>query len=138
VLYSKTDWPTDRRSYHKTQTRVEAGSNTSTVTLRVVGGDEKGSVESETEKYGHESYGSRTRNVLRWRGSACNCKRQTRPLVREGAPTQNTRNCQTINKYLDVTQIGCLIPSQTGWLTVGRNIRLRLTCGLCIIPRVEA
>jgi hypothetical protein len=31
---------------------VEAGSNTSTVTLRVVGGDEKGSLESETVKYG--------------------------------------------------------------------------------------
>jgi hypothetical protein len=36
-------------------TRVEAGSNTSTVTLRVVGGDEKGSLKSETVKYGHES-----------------------------------------------------------------------------------
>jgi hypothetical protein len=42
-------------------TRVEAGSNTSTVTLRVVGGDEKGSLESETVNYGHESYGTRTR-----------------------------------------------------------------------------
>jgi hypothetical protein len=31
-------------------TRVEAGSNTSTVTLRVVGSDEKGSLESETVK----------------------------------------------------------------------------------------
>jgi hypothetical protein len=31
---------------------VEAGSNTSTVTLRVVGGDEKGSLKSETVKYG--------------------------------------------------------------------------------------
>jgi hypothetical protein len=41
--------------------RVEAGSNTSTVTLQVVGGDEKGSLESETVKYGHESYGTRTR-----------------------------------------------------------------------------
>jgi hypothetical protein len=30
--------------------RVEAGSNTSTVTLRVVAGDEKGSLESETAK----------------------------------------------------------------------------------------
>jgi hypothetical protein len=29
-------------------TRVEAGSNTSTVTLRVVGGDEMGSLKSET------------------------------------------------------------------------------------------
>jgi hypothetical protein len=36
-------------------TRVEAGSNTSTVTLRVVGGDEKGSLKSETVRYGHES-----------------------------------------------------------------------------------
>jgi hypothetical protein len=38
---------------------VEAGSNTSTVTLRVVGGDEKGSLKSET-KYGYESKGTRT------------------------------------------------------------------------------
>jgi hypothetical protein len=42
-------------------TRVKAGSNTSAVTLRVVGGEEKGSHESETVKYGHESYGTRTR-----------------------------------------------------------------------------
>jgi hypothetical protein len=41
--------------------RVEAGSNTSIVTLRVVGGDKKGSLESETVKYGLESHGSRTR-----------------------------------------------------------------------------
>jgi hypothetical protein len=40
---------------------MKAGSNTSTVTLRVVGGDEKGSPESETVKYGHESHGTRTR-----------------------------------------------------------------------------
>jgi hypothetical protein len=33
------------------ETRVEAGSNTSTVTLRVVGGDEKGSLKTETVKY---------------------------------------------------------------------------------------
>jgi hypothetical protein len=39
---------------------VEAGSNTSTVNLRVVGSDEKGSLESETVKYGHESNGTRT------------------------------------------------------------------------------
>jgi hypothetical protein len=31
-----------------------AGSNTSTVTLRVVIGDEKGSLKSETVKYGRE------------------------------------------------------------------------------------
>jgi hypothetical protein len=43
------------------KTRVEAGSNTSTVTLRVVGADEKGSLKSGTVKYGHESQGARTR-----------------------------------------------------------------------------
>jgi hypothetical protein len=41
--------------------REEAGSNTSTVALRVVGGNEKGSIESERVKYGHESHGARTR-----------------------------------------------------------------------------
>jgi hypothetical protein len=50
-------------TFHYTlyESRVEAGSNTSTVTLRVVGGDEKGMLESETVKYGHESHGTRTR-----------------------------------------------------------------------------
>jgi hypothetical protein len=47
-------------------TRVEAGSNTSTVTLRVVGGDEKGSLKFETVKYGHESQITQTRERLRW------------------------------------------------------------------------
>jgi hypothetical protein len=41
----------------ETVTRVEAGSNTSTVTLRVIGGDEKGSLKPETVKYGLESQG---------------------------------------------------------------------------------
>jgi hypothetical protein len=36
---------------------MEAGSNTSNVTLPVVGGDEKGSLESETVKYGHSPKG---------------------------------------------------------------------------------
>jgi hypothetical protein len=48
--------------------RVEAGSNTSTVTLRVVGGVEKKSLESERVNYGHESHGSRTRKYLHWQG----------------------------------------------------------------------
>jgi hypothetical protein len=40
----------------KTISRVEAGSNTPTVALRVVRGDEKGSLESEIVKYGHEPH----------------------------------------------------------------------------------
>jgi hypothetical protein len=42
------------------ESRVEAGSNTSTVALRDVGGDEKGSLESEAVKYGHKSRETRT------------------------------------------------------------------------------
>jgi hypothetical protein len=40
--------------YYLALARVEAGSNTSTVTLRVVGGDKKGSLKSERVKYGRE------------------------------------------------------------------------------------
>jgi hypothetical protein len=45
------------RLYNEGRLRLEAGSNTSTVALRVVGGDEKGSLKSETVKYGRESHG---------------------------------------------------------------------------------
>jgi hypothetical protein len=68
-------------------TRVEAGSNTSTVTLLVVGGDEKGSIKSQTIKYCRESLGPE---------KDCAGKRQARPLVREGAPQKQDRNCQTV------------------------------------------
>jgi hypothetical protein len=47
-------------------TRVEAGSNTSTMTLRVARGVEIGSLKSETVKYGCEYQGNRTRGRLRW------------------------------------------------------------------------
>jgi hypothetical protein len=61
--------------------RVEAGSNTSTVTLRVVGGDEKGSLKSET-------VGTRTRERLRWQGPAAYTK--DRPVLSsERAPHKN-------------------------------------------------
>jgi hypothetical protein len=54
----------------ESDTRVEAGSNISTVTLRVVGGDEEGSLKSETGQYGRESQETRTRERLRCRGPA--------------------------------------------------------------------
>jgi hypothetical protein len=44
----------------ESETRVEVGLNTCIVTLRVVGGDEKGSLKSETVKYGRKSQGTRT------------------------------------------------------------------------------
>jgi hypothetical protein len=67
---------------------VEAGSNTSTVTLLVVGGDEKGSLKSETVKYGGKSQGTRTRERLRWQGPAAHIK--DRPVLSsEWAPHGN-------------------------------------------------
>jgi hypothetical protein len=53
-----------------TDSHVEAGSNTSTVTLRVIGGDKKWSLESERVKYGHKSNETRTWQWLHWQGSA--------------------------------------------------------------------
>jgi hypothetical protein len=76
VLCSKTHWPTDVgrniriRLTIQGDSRVEAGSNTSTVALWVVGGGEKRSLKSETVKYGRKSHGTRTQKLLRWRAPA--------------------------------------------------------------------
>jgi hypothetical protein len=67
---------------------MQAGSNTSTVTLRVVGGDEEESLESETVKYGREYYGARTREWLRWRGPTAIVNDKL-VLSSEGAPHVN-------------------------------------------------
>jgi hypothetical protein len=69
-------------------TRVEAGSNTSTVILRVVRGDENGSLKSETVKYSQESQGTQTRKRLRWQGPAAYTKDRT-VLSSERAPHKN-------------------------------------------------
>jgi hypothetical protein len=68
---------------------VEAGSNSSTVTLRVIGGDEKGSFKSETvlRVYGRESQGTRTPERLRWQGPAA-CTNDRPVLSSERAPTK--------------------------------------------------
>jgi hypothetical protein len=106
--------------------RVEAGSNTSTVTLRVVRGDEMGSLKSETVKYGRESQGTRNRERMRWEGPAAYTK--DRPLVREGAPQKQDRNCQiVIAKYLVMSPRWGSTPRLTDWLTVSRNVTLTLT-----------
>jgi hypothetical protein len=52
MLFDSTD-----RVQFKENSRMDAESNISTVTLR---GDEKGSLESETIKCGHESHWTRT------------------------------------------------------------------------------
>jgi hypothetical protein len=66
----------------------EAGSNTSTVTLRVVGGDEKGSLKSETVKYGRKSQGTRTEEGCVGKGQRHIQK--TDPSFRQrGRPTES-------------------------------------------------
>jgi hypothetical protein len=70
---------------------VEAGSNTSTVTLRVVGGDKKGSLNCETVKYGRETQGARTKEILRWQGPAAYIK--VRPVLSsERAPHKKKKH----------------------------------------------
>jgi hypothetical protein len=92
-LGTKTYWLTDRQSLCDFDFDLDL--KTSTVTRRVVGGDEKGSLKSESVKYGHEYQGTRTRERLRWRGPSAYIK-ETRPLVREGASQKQDRNCQTV------------------------------------------
>jgi hypothetical protein len=77
-------------------THVEAGSNTATVTLRVVGGDEKGSLKCETVKYGLKFEGTRTGERLRWQGPAAHTK-DRRDLSSERAPHKK--------KTVTVTQV---------------------------------
>jgi hypothetical protein len=54
------------------------------------------------------------------------CKQQTRPLIREGAPHQQTRNYLTVIKIWSLAPGGCLTTRQTSRLTVGRNATMIL------------
>jgi hypothetical protein len=71
------------------ETRVEAGSNTSTVILRVVGGDEKGNLKSDSKIWSRVSRDSDPKKTALARASSM-YKWQIRLLVKEGAP-QRTR-----------------------------------------------
>jgi hypothetical protein len=66
---------------------VEAGSNTSTVTLRVVGGDEKGSLKFETVKYGRKYQGTTTEKDCAGKGQQHIQKTAPSPHQR-GRPTE--------------------------------------------------
>jgi hypothetical protein len=101
---------------------VEAGSNTSTVTLRVVGGDEKGSLKSDNKLSSQVPKDSDQKKATPARTSSI-YKRQTRPLVREGTPQKQDRNCQTV---IDIWSWGST-PRLTDWLTVSPNLTLTLT-----------
>jgi hypothetical protein len=63
---------------------VVAGSNTSTVTLRVVGGEEKGSLKSETVKYGRGSQGTRKKK---------DCAGKGQQHIQKTDPSSRQRGC---------------------------------------------
>jgi hypothetical protein len=103
---------------------VEAGSNTSTVTLRVVGGDEKGSLKSETVKYGRKSQGTRTRERLRWQGPAAHTK--DKPVLSSERATHGIKNCQTYSVFRTgeknlVVSPGWVLYTKTDWPTDRRS-----------------
>jgi hypothetical protein len=75
------------RCYNRDNFRSQ--SVESRVTLRVVGGDENGSLKSETVKDGHKSQGTRTRERLRWRGPAAYIKAD--PSSRQRGRSTKTR-----------------------------------------------
>jgi hypothetical protein len=95
------------------QSRVEAGSNTSTMTLRVVGGDEKGSLEYEAVKYSHEFHGARTRERLRWRRPAAIVSNDQSCRQRERSTSTNPQLPDS-NKNLVVSPRWVLY-SNTDW-----------------------
>jgi hypothetical protein len=121
----------DNRCYRFRDTRVEAGSNTFTVTLQVVGGDEKGSLKSETVKYGRESQGTWTGERLLWQGHQH--MQKTDPSSRQrGCPQKQDRNCQAVMKISGhEPQMGLDTKTYwlTDWLTVCHNVTLTLTTG---------
>jgi hypothetical protein len=84
------------------------GSNTSTITLRVAEGDEKGSLESETVKYGHRAIVN------------------DRPVLLSDRAPHINKPATDSNKYLVVSPRRVLYSTQTGQLTVGLNIKTRI------------
>jgi hypothetical protein len=136
----------------RTNEHVEAGLNTCNVALRIVGGEKRepcaweynratlfledinigtwssGSGESRIWDSKIWSWSPRDSNprMTAIARTSNSCK-QTRPLVREGAPHQETRNCLTVIIIWSWAPGRCLTPEQTGRLTVGSNVTLTLT-----------
>jgi hypothetical protein len=77
---------------------VEARSNTPTVTLRVVGGDGKGSLKSENKFWSRVPRDSDSRKTALARPSSI-YKRQSRSLVGEGVPQKQAHNLMKISDH---------------------------------------
>jgi hypothetical protein len=94
-------------------------------TLRVVGGDEKGSLKSETVKYGRKSQGTRTRERLRWQGPAVYTK--DKPVLSSERTSHGIKNV-TVRRipYSEreknlVVSPGWVLYTKTDWPTDRRS-----------------
>jgi hypothetical protein len=63
-------------------------------------------------------------NMTELARTSSSCKRQTRPLVREGASHEQTRSCLTVKRNLVLSPTCGLTRRQTGRLTVGLTLTL--------------
>jgi hypothetical protein len=120
-LDTKIYWLTDRQSQcdFDFDFRVEAGSNASTVTLRVVGGDKKKSLEFGTVKYCCESHETRIRKWMRWRKPAAIAN--DRPILSSEKMLYKDcdRKCSYERKLLAVSLKG--LGAKTNLLAVNRQ-----------------
>jgi hypothetical protein len=80
------------------ETRVEAGSNTTNVTPASRRMRRKWKSRIWESKMWPRVLRDSVPKMTALARASSNCKRQTHPLVREGAPNQQTRSCQTIIK----------------------------------------
>jgi hypothetical protein len=127
VLRISTLWYVEWKRHRDTTTRRAASPNTSAFVRRLRN-------KHVTRQYKNcwkrcfvcgPSRGSITRAGCRYE---FNCKQQTRYVVRESAPHQQTRNCLTVINIWSWAPDGCLTRRQTGRLTVDLNITLTLSC----------
>jgi hypothetical protein len=85
-----------------------------------------GSLKSETVKYGREYQGTRTEERPALARASSTSKRQTHPLVREGDPRNQERNCQTYSVFRTEKKNLVVIPgwvlyTKTDWPTDRRS-----------------
>jgi hypothetical protein len=75
--------------------------------------DEKGSLETETAKYGHGSYGTRTRKWLRWRGPVAIVN--DRPVLSSEKASQINKPALSDNNQELVVSPRWVLYSKTDW-----------------------
>jgi hypothetical protein len=79
------------------------------------------------------SWGTRTREWLRWRRPAAIANDRHVPSSERAPSNQQTRSCLTAVTVFSWAPDTLLTPRQTGRLTVGSNVTLTLTCGVELV-----